>query len=329
MARDSGMDDAPDEPPPRIPEEGGARVPPNRRPPTALGAGTFEPADWLGDRYLIERRLEWPGAGNAYLAKDVSNDRPVVIRVFPATSAGSEPSPVGCAMGVAARLAHPSLLRALEAGEVKHFEFMVFPYAPGEWLWHRLQRERQLPVPDALEVARQVNDLLVYAHASGLIHGDLSPACLYLTPDRVLVADFGLALSRQQDLGAGHFCGTLPYLSPERIRGRQPVDPRADIYALGAILHEMLTGTPPFGLLSHEIFAARDSGHLPPSARQVRAAVPRGVDAAIRRALAPDRDDRFADAAAFALALEWGASDREQPGPFVARLRALLGLDQA
>jgi len=322
---DPGMNDDPESPLPPVPEERGKLIPPIRRPPTARGTGTPDPSGMFSGRFRIESRLAWPHMWTAFLAHDLAQDRRVVLRLF------RLPADIDChrffkAALPAASLHHPNILPNLEFGEADQWCFCICPYLSGEWLCERLQRERQLTVPDALELMQQVVTTLNYAHSLGIIHGDLSPSSLYLTSDRLLVGDFGLALALQEASGQGTGVGTLPYMSPERLAGSHQPDPRADVYSLGALLYELLIGTPPDRPLKTHRFTLKRTRHGPPSARQVRPDVPVSVDAALRRALAPALHDRFPSAAAFAAALiPDPAAGPAQPG-LTARLGRLLGL---
>ncbi len=276
-------------------------------------------------RFRIECQLAWPHRWTAFLAQDLALGRRVVLRL------SRPPAGIDCnrflgAVLPALHLDHPGILPNLEFGETDQWCFLICPYLSGEWLRERLQRERAFAVPDALELTRQIVTTLTYAHSRGVIHGDLSPSCLYLTSDRLLVTDFSLALASQEVGGEGMVVGTLPYMSPERLAGSRQPDPRVDIYSLAALLYEMLTGTPPYGPLETDRLTHEHAGHGPPSARQARADVPASVDAALRRALAPVISDRFPSAAAFAAALIPDAAGGAAPRSLTARLRRLLGM---
>ena len=276
-------------------------------------------------RFRIEQRLAWPQMGTAYLAQDLTQGRRVVLRLLrlPADLDGTR---FLKAISAGAHLDHPGILPNLEYQEADHWWFSICPYLPGEWLPERLQRERQLPVADALELTRQIAAPLDYAHSRGVIHGDLSPGCLYLTSDRLLATDFGLALAWQEAGEKGTVVGTLPYMSPERLAGSRQADPRSDVYSLAAVLYELLTGTPPYGPLETDRFTRERVRHGPPSARRVRTDVPVCIDAALRRALAPAPPDRFPSAAAFAAALIQHASGDSAPPSLGDRLRRLFGM---
>jgi serine/threonine protein kinase/Flp pilus assembly protein TadD len=264
----------------------------------------------LGDDYAIERELR-PGAmSRLFLARERSLDRQVVIKVLPpeleseVTAARFQRE-----IAVTAHLQHPHILPVLAAAAQAHLFYYVMPYVEGESLRDRLAREGQLPVADALLIAREVADALAYAHERGVVHRDVKPGNILLSRGHALVADFGLARALEAAESAllttsGAAVGTPAYISPEQLGGdAAAVDGRADIYSLGCVLFEMLTGQPPFsGPGVQAVFA----GHLlrtPPPLLALRADVPDEVKEAIERALAKSPADRFATAGDFEGAL--------------------------
>src|SRR5262249_9073248 len=186
--------------------------------------------------------------------------------------------------------------------------FYVMPYVEGESLRHRLDRERQLPVDEAVRIAAAVANALDYAHASGVIHRDLKPENILLQHGQAVVADFGIALAISNAGGArltqtGISLGTPQYMSPEQATGDRIVDRRADIYSLGAVLYEMLTGEPPHAGQTAQAVFARLMTEDVRSVTVLRRSVPPHVDAAVRRALEKLPSDRFATGTQFADAL--------------------------
>ena len=183
------------------------------------------------------------------------------------------------------------------------------PFVDGETLRDRLTRERQLPLDDALLIAREVADALGYAHARGVIHRDIKPENILLQGGHALVADFGIALAVQSAGGqrmtqTGLSLGTPQYMRPEQAMGERTIDARTDIYALGAVTYEMLAGDPPFTGSSVQAIVAKVLTERPSPITTVRDTVPAGVEYAVLRALAKLPADRWASAADFATALK-------------------------
>jgi serine/threonine-protein kinase len=263
----------------------------------------------LADRYTIDRELGAGGMATVYLAHDIKHDRDVAIKVL-------HPD-LGAALGgdrflseirTTARLQHPHILPLLDSGDADGLLYYVMPLVTGETLRARLERERQLPVDDAVLIAREVADALGYAHGLGVIHRDIKPENILLQGGHALVADFGIALAVQQAGGArmtqtGLSLGTPQYMSPEQAMGERTIDARSDIYALGAVTYEMLVGEPPFTGPSVQAIVARLVTEEPRAISVQRKAVPSAVEAAVLRALEKLPADRFATAAQFAEAL--------------------------
>ena len=263
----------------------------------------------LSDRYRLERELGAGGMATVYLAHDLKHDRDVAIKVL-------HPD-LGAALGgerflteirTTARLQHPHILPLLDSGDADGLLYYVMPLVTGETLRTRLERERQLPIADAVLIAREVADALHYAHGLGVIHRDIKPENILLQGGHALVADFGIALAVQSAGGArmtqtGLSLGTPQYMSPEQAMGERTIDARSDIYALGAMTYEMLTGAPPFTGASVQAIVARvlSSDAEPPS--RVRHTIPTNVEQAVLTALAKLPADRQASAAEFATAL--------------------------
>ncbi|NIP56596.1 MAG: protein kinase, partial [Gemmatimonadetes bacterium] len=206
-----------------------------------------------------------------------------------------------------ANLQHPHILPLHDSGEADGFLYYVMPYVEGESLRERLDRERQLPVDEAVRIATDLAEALDYAHRQGVIHRDIKPANILLHEGRPLIADFGIALAVGAAGGrlteTGLSVGTPYYMSPEQATGDQQVGPATDIYALGCVLYEMLVGEPPYvGSTAQAVLGKIIQGE-PVSATAVRQSVPRHVDAAIRKALEKLPADRFAHAQELAAAL--------------------------
>ncbi|HEX6537313.1 MAG TPA: protein kinase [Gemmatimonadaceae bacterium] len=291
----------------------------------------------LAGDFTLERELGRGGMATVFLALDRKHDRPVALKVVHpeiARSLGRER--FTREIRLAAKLQHPHILSVYDSGETASGQlWFTMPYVEGESLRDRLVREHQLPIEDALHIARDVARALDYAHRHGVVHRDVKPENILLTDGQALVADFGIARAlRGDDAGitrelteTGVAVGTPRYMSPEQASAERTVDSRTDVYSLGAVLYEMLAGEPPFtGPTMQTIIAKMMSGE-PPSVRRARPAVPAAVDAALRTALAAAPADRYASAAAFAAALEAAkrsATAPAAPSPGRARRPSLV-----
>ena len=271
-----------------------------------------EPAglrEGLADRYTLERELGRGGMATVYLAQDLRHDRPVALKVLhPELAASLGPDRFQREIRFAARLQHPHILTVLDSGEAGGRLWFTMPFVEGESLRDRLRRERQLPLGDALQIAREAARALDYAHQHGIVHRDIKPENILLTRDgSTLVADFGIARALEgedQLTQTGMVIGTPAYMSPEQASGDRGIDARTDIYSLGAVLYEMLAGEAPYtGPTAQAVIAKRLMDPVP-SVRRVRPNVPEGVDQAIQRSLAPVAADRYASAGDFARALQ-------------------------
>ena len=282
----------------------------------------------LADRYRIERELGAGGMATVILAHDLRHDRNVAIKVLhPELGAALGGERFLSEIKTTAKLQHPHILPLLDSGEADGLLYYVMPYVTGETLRARLERERQLPIDDALRVTREVADALGAAHALGIVHRDIKPENILLQGGHALVADFGIALAVQQAGGArmtqtGLSLGTPQYMAPEQAMGERQIDARADIYALGAVTYEMLTGEPPFTGNSVQAIISRVLTEEPRPLASQRKAVPEAVEGAVLRALEKLPADRFASAGEFIAAL-----DRDGPGPR-ALPRAARGVER-
>ncbi len=268
----------------------------------------------FADRYRLERELGQGGMATVFLAHDLRHDRDVAIKVLHRD--------LGAALGAerflseirtTARLQHPHILPLLDSGEADGLLFYVMPLVTGETLRARLERERQLPVDDALQVAREVADALGYAHDAGVIHRDIKPENILLQGGHALVADFGIALAVQTAGGermtqTGLSLGTPQYMSPEQAMGERTIDARSDLYALAAVTYEMLVGEPPFTGPSVQAIVARIMTEEPRAITPQRKAVPEAAEDAVLRGLEKLPADRFASAREFAAALAGGGT---------------------
>ena len=245
-----------------------------------------------------------------YLAHDLRHDRDVAVKVL-------HPD-LGAALGgerflteirTTARLQHPHILPLLDSGDADGLLYYVMPLVTGETLRARLDREKQLPVSDALLIAREVADALGYAHGLGVIHRDIKPENILLQGGHALVADFGIALAVQSAGGqrmtqTGLSLGTPQYMSPEQAMGERTIDARSDIYALAAVTYEMLIGEAPFTGPTVQAIVARVMSEDPRPLTTQRKAIPEYVDYAVLRGLEKLPADRWASAREFAEALQ-------------------------
>jgi serine/threonine-protein kinase len=259
-------------------------------------------------RYQVERRLGEGGMATVYLARDLRHGRDVALKVLkPEVAAAIGAERFLAEIQTTARLQHPHILPLFDSGEADGSLFYVMPSVSGESLAQRLDRERQLPVVDAVQISSDVADALDYAHRNGVIHRDIKPANILLRDGRALVADFGIALAASHGAGrltaTGFAVGTFQYMSPEQATGDLAVGPPTDIWALGCVLYEMLVGEPPYGGSTQHAILGKVVQARPVSASQARRTIPPNVDATIRRALEKIPADRFSTAGGFAAAL--------------------------
>ncbi|MFN2603322.1 MAG: protein kinase [Gemmatimonadaceae bacterium] len=263
----------------------------------------------LNDRYRIEREIGAGGMATVYLAHDLRHDRDVAIKVLhPDLAAALGAERFLAEIKTTAKLQHPHILPLLDSGEADGLLYYVMPYISGESLRNRLDRETQLAVDDAVRIAREVLSALESAHKHGVVHRDIKPENILLHEDQALVADFGIALAVSAAGGprmtqTGLSLGTPAYMAPEQAMGERVVDGRADIYALGAVLYEMLVGEAPFTGPSVQAIVARVMTENPRPVTGQRRSVPEHVNAAVLRALEKLPADRFHSAAEFSNAL--------------------------
>jgi eukaryotic-like serine/threonine-protein kinase len=274
----------------------------------------------LAGHYTLDRELGHGGMATVYLARDLKHGgRPVALKVLAAD--------LGHALGLerfrreidtAARLQHPHVLSVFDSGDAEGRLWFTMPFVEGESLRDRLTRERQLPINDAVRIAREAAQGLHYAHRHDVVHRDIKPENILLTEDgTTLVADFGIAralgagasggaqdASNERLTGTGLSIGTPIYMSPEQSAGEQQIDARSDVYSLGTVLYEMLAGEPPFTGPTQQAVIAKRLTMTAPSARIVRPGIPIALDVAIARSLATSPADRYATAADFAQALD-------------------------
>src|SRR5881275_1194984 len=256
----------------------------------------------LAGRYTIERELGRGGMATVYLAQDRKHHRQVAIKVLkPELAAALGPERFLREIDTAARLTHPHILPLHDSGEAAGLLYYVMPYVEGETLRDRLEREGQLPLEEAVRITREVASALSYAHSHDVVHRDIKPENILLSGGEAVVADFGIARAlvaagADKLTDTGLAVGTPGYMSPEQAMAEPRIDGRADTYALGCVLYEMLAGHPPFlGTTAQEILARHTLDPVPPL-RTIRREVPAAVEHAVLKALAKSPADRFPSA---------------------------------
>jgi serine/threonine-protein kinase len=263
----------------------------------------------LGARYVVERQIGEGGMATVYLARDVRHDRRVAIKVLrPELAARLGSERFLHEIKVTAGLQHPNILPLYDSGAADEFLYYVMPYVDGESLRARIDRERQVGLEETVAIARAVAGALDYAHEHGIVHRDIKPENVLLQHGQPLVADFGIALAVSAAGGprlteTGLSIGTPHYMSPEQASGDRALDARSDIYSLGAMTYEMLTGDPPHRASTAHAIIAKILTEKPSPITRSRELIPPNVEAAVQRALAKSPADRFARAAHFADAL--------------------------
>lgn len=279
---------------------------------------TAPPIDYLTDplgpikkavagRYELQREIGQGAFATVYLARDLRHDRQVAFKVLNADPS----SEVGelrflREIRLLARLQHPNILPLIDSGHADAMLYYVMPYVSGETLRQRMQRERQMPIEAAVAVTREAADALAYAHEKGVIHRDIKPENILLSAGHPVIADFGIA--RAIDIAGVRTLtrtgigspGTPAYMSPEQLMGDKEVDPRTDIYSLGAVLYEALTGKPPFTGKDGLVKRFTEPPPLPSLARD---RLPADLDDIVTKALAREPNDRYSSASDFAEAL--------------------------
>jgi serine/threonine-protein kinase len=263
----------------------------------------------LSGRYRIELPLGEGGMATVYLAEDVKHGRKVAVKVLrPDLGATLGAERFLAEIRLTANLQHPHLLPLYDSGEADGLLYYVMPLVDGESLRQKLERDGPLPIDDAIRITRAVASALDYAHGQGVVHRDIKPENILLHQGEALLADFGIALAASRAgserlTHSGLSLGTPHYMSPEQATGGRDVDRRADVYALGCVLYEMLAGEPPYPAPNATAVMAKLLVDPVPSVRRLRATVPEPVDRAISKALAKEPADRFQTAGNLAHAL--------------------------
>jgi serine/threonine-protein kinase len=279
----------------------------------------------LAERYQIVRELGAGGMATVYLARDLKHDRDVAMKVLrPELAAVIGAERFLSEIKTTANLQHPHILPLFDSGTAgddaghgmpRPYLFYVMPFIDGETLRDRLDREKQLPIAEAVRIASEVAAALDYAHRRGVIHRDIKPENILLHEGQALVADFGIALAASKAGGArmtetGMSLGTPHYMSPEQAMGEREITARSDVYALGCVTYEMLIGDPPFTGSTAQAIVAKVLTEKPSPLTRVRSTIPESLEDAILTALEKLPADRFASAADFSAALAGGTTTR-------------------
>jgi len=284
----------------------------------------------LADRYIIDRELGRGGMATVYLARDPKHERFLALKTLrPEVAVALGRERFLREIKLAASLQHPNILPVYDSGDAGGTLYYVMPFVEGESLRDRLDREPQLPLEDALQIAREVADALSYAHGRDVVHRDIKPENIMMSGGHAIVADFGIARAISAAGGeklteTGLAIGTPAYMSPEQSSGMGQVDRRSDIYSLACVLYETLAGQPPFTGPTAQAIMARHSLDAVPRLRIVRETIPDALEAVINRALAKVPADRYSTAEQFAAALT-AASTGSVSRITAARLAPLPG----
>ena len=254
----------------------------------------------LADRYRLQRELGQGGMGTVYLAEDLKHHRTVAIKVFrPEVAASLGTARFLREIEIAAQLEHPHILTLIDSGEVDGILYYVMPFVTGESLRARLTREGKLSIADVVRMLRDVADGLAAAHHQNLVHRDVKPDNVMISGNHAVVADFGVAKAVSSATGVqgmtttGVSVGTPTYMSPEQASAEPTIDHRTDIYSLGVMAYELLTGQPPFTGRSPQAVLAAQLTAEPVPVSNLRPETPPALADLVMRCLAKDREDRW------------------------------------
>ncbi|HUQ48182.1 MAG TPA: protein kinase [Gemmatimonadaceae bacterium] len=268
----------------------------------------------LSERYDIKREIGAGGMATVFLAQDLRHDRPVALKLLnPELGAVLGPERFLAEIRVTANLQHPNLLPLFDSGASDGLLYYVMPFVDGETLRARLDREKQLPVDEAIRITVAVANALDYAHSHGVIHRDLKPENILMQSGQPVIADFGIALAVSNAGGnritqTGLSLGTPQYMSPEQATGDRVIDGRSDIYSLGAVAYEMFTGEAPHTGNTSQAIIARMLTEKPRPMRTSRPTIPDHVEFAVQHALEKLPADRFSTAHELAQAMHGHAT---------------------
>ncbi|HXV15490.1 MAG TPA: protein kinase, partial [Gemmatimonadaceae bacterium] len=263
----------------------------------------------LSQSYSIDRELGRGGMATVFLAQDSKHDRVVAIKVLhPDLAASLGPDRFLREIKLAARLNHPHILPLFDSGEANGLLYYVMPYVEGESLRERLDRDRQLPIQEAVKHAQAIASALDYAHRQGIVHRDIKPENVMLYEGMAMVMDFGIAKAvsaagTETLTQTGMMVGTPAYVSPEQAAGETNLDGRSDQYSLACMLYEMIGGERPFSGSTPQSIMAKRFTDKPKALQSLRPSVPPNIDWAISKAMSTESADRFTTSAQFSQAL--------------------------
>jgi hypothetical protein len=299
---------------------------------STASTSAYQASTVIADRYVVERELGHGGMATVYLCTDQRTGANVAVKVLR--------QELGSAVVIerflreiafASELDHPRIPKVLDSGVIGELPYYVMTYIEGESLRSRLEREKQLPLSEAIRITCDVIDPTAYAHKQGIVHRDIKPDNILIGPGGVYVMDFGIAraivesgIDRLTSTGIG--VGTPAYMSPEQALGDRNLDARSDIYSLGCVLYEMIAGMPPFVGPTAQVIISRRFAAAPPPIAELRQGVPESVEVAISRALARAPADRWATVSEFGDALHACITDgsRSRSLNVVFRRRSLM-----
>jgi serine/threonine protein kinase/tetratricopeptide (TPR) repeat protein len=282
--------------------------------------------------YTVVRELGRGGMATVYLASDPRHNRSVAVKLLHVDASSALGSDrFRREIEVLAQLQHPHILPLYDSGESNGRLYYVMPYVGGETLRDRIKRLGPLPLDEVRRLTTDVASALDYAHRQNIVHRDVKPANILVDDEHAMVADFGIAHRAIEDdtgqlTATGIVIGTPAYMSPEQAGGSPHLDARSDIYSLGCVVFEMLTGQPPFRATSAHQVIARHVSEPVPSARAVRPTLPPAVDDVLRQALAKSPEDRFGSARDFMNALDDALGDQAIRSGSRTRSRANIRL---
>jgi serine/threonine-protein kinase len=298
--------------------------------PTSPVTASLDPGRLLADRYVIERPLGHGGMATVYLAEERKHARHVAVKVLrPELTRSLVAERFLREIKIVAQLSHPHIVPLIDSGEADGHLYYVSVYVPGGSLRDRLARERTLSLADTLRVAREIGSALDSAHRNGFVHRDVKPENILMSDGHALLSDFGVALAWAPDRNdaiteVGLALGTPEYMSPEQASGERNLGVPSDVYSLGCVIFEMLTGEPPFHGSNVRATMAMHVTKPPPSPRALRPELPLSIERVLTRALAKMPEDRFPSVAEFLNALESSATARLSQARAAPRTIAVL-----